>query len=355
MVPEKAWRALREKALVTTLILVLCMTIPLSFPGLRAQLAPVLGHLVTSQVAGDEIAEEDDAHPGNKSEAGKKGGGFKKVVTAPVRLFARLFGGKNEKKPEQLITKASAKDIDRLVVTPVNGEKTTSTPIASPVADITDAAEATSKETASQRAAAIWFDQAVELQERGRTDAAIEKLNAALRLRPDYAEAHNLLGVCYDEKIQYRRAQEEYQKALKLEASNARFLNNIGYSYYLSGEYKQAIKAYQKALKLTPDDVRLHNNLGLAYGRRDEFDRAYEHFVKAVGETNAHLNLGYIYNQQGRYEEAIKHYEIALRAQPKSLPAVNNLAQLYERVGRLREAAAMTEQAKKLQQSVDHK
>ncbi len=64
------------------------------------------------------------------------------------------------------------------------------------------------------------------------------KLTAAISLRPDYAEAHNLLAVCYDEKVQYHKAQEEYKRAIKLESSNARFLNNIGYSYYLSGEYK---------------------------------------------------------------------------------------------------------------------
>jgi Tfp pilus assembly protein PilF len=75
----------------------------------------------------------------------------------------------------------------------------------------------------------------------------------------------------------------------------------------------------------------------------------------AVGETGANLNLGYVYSQQGKHDEAIKHYEAALRAQPQSLPALSNLASLYERVGRLREAAALSEQYKRLSVSAQQK
>src|SRR5215510_12047084 len=92
----------------------------------------------------------------------------------------------------------------------------------------------------------------------------------------------------------------------------------------------------------------MHNNIGLAYGRKGDYDKARQHFVIAVGETGANLNLGYVYSQQSKFPEAIKHYEAALRAQPNSLPALSNLAHLYERTGRNREAALITEQYKKL-------
>jgi Flp pilus assembly protein TadD len=318
-------------------------------------LIPAANSITLLRVFHDDLPADESDDPTNQDKSLKKESGFKKVVAAPVRLFARLFGGKDEKKKQEMIVaKPTAKDLERFAAVPASGPKDESQPAATtPTAAADDPTAVTA--TAAERAAAAWFDQAIELQERGRADAAIEKLNAALSLRPNYAEARNLLGVCFDEKALYQKAQEEYKKAIKLESSNARFLNNLGYSYYLSGEYKDAIKWYQKALKFTPDDRRLHNNLGLAYGRRGDYNRAFQHFTQAVGEAGAHLNLGYVYNQQGRYEDAIRHYEIALRAQPKSLPALSNLAQLYERVGRLREAAELKEQHKKLQQTVDHK
>jgi len=352
MVPRKLFTALREHVTIVALIIALCVAIPLGIPSLRSRLLAMAGSVATMQIFDDDQLADDDDDPAKKSETPKekkKGGGFKKVVTAPVRLFSRLFGGKDEKKPEMLVTKPTTKQLERFTAVSANSENSTSNGKAEVSASATVADDATVVTgTATERAAAAWLDQAIELQERGRTDAAIEKVTAALSLRPDYAEAHNLIAVCYDEKAQYRKAQDEYKRAIKLEPDNARFLNNIGYSYYLAGEYKDAIKWYQKALKLTPDDRRLNNNLGLAYGRKGEYDRALQYFTQAVGEAGAHLNLGYVYNQQGRYDEAIKHYEIALRAEPKSLQALSNLSQLYERVGRLREAATLNEQYKKL-------
>ena len=167
-------------------------------------------------------------------------------------------------------------------------------------------------------------------------------------MQPNNSEAYNLLGVCYDEKGQFKEAQDEYKKAIKLEPINARFLNNLGYSYYLTSNDKQAIKWYQKALKFTPDDRRIQNNIGLAFGRRGEYAKAKETFVKAVGEHGALLNLGYIYSQQGRYQQAIEQFEAALQLQPNSLVTMTSLAQVYDRVGRARESAVLQDQYKKL-------
>jgi Flp pilus assembly protein TadD len=257
---------------------------------------------------------------------------LKKIVAAPVRLFARMFrrdDRRQAKRPENYTLKPGLVLKDGVDAP-------------------NPAAEAIPAATNAERAAALAFDQALALHEKRQLDAAVSKLVAAVALHPNYAEAYNLLGVCYDEQGRYSLAQEEYKKAVKLEPVNARFLNNLGYSYYLAGDDKQAVKYYQKALRFTPDDKRIFNNLGLAYGRRGDFGKARESFVKAVGEQGARLNLGYIYSQQGRYQQAIEQFEAALYAQPNSLVAVSSLAQLYDRVGRVREAAMLGEQYKRL-------
>ncbi len=281
-------------------------------------------------------------------DADGKPNAFKRIVTAPVRLMARLF--RRKKDDNFAMKKATEKDLARMKVVPMNRER-------HGLPDqIADAGSGTTTEmTTAEAAAQNLFDEAVALHERGKLDSAIEKLVAATVINPESAEAYNLLAVCYDEKGQYLAAQEEYKKALKLDSDNARFFNNIGYSCYLSGDFKNAVKWYKKGLKLTPNDRRMHNNIGLAYGRKGEYKKAREHFIIAVGETGANLNLGYVYSQEGKFDEAIRHYETALAAQPQSLPAMSNLAQLYDRTGRIREAAMLNDQYKKLAQASQQK
>jgi tetratricopeptide (TPR) repeat protein len=284
-------------------------------------------------------ANAADAAPDSGQPGTKKSNSVKRVVTAPVRFFARLFKGKDK---GDVAKNVSEKDASKMKVISVSR---TQNGVPGEMADTAGTArEASTTEAAAQNL----FDDAVSLHDKGRIDGAIEKLVAATVIQPNFAEAFNLLAVCYDEKGQYGSAQNEYKKALKLDPNNARFLNNLGYSYYLANDNGNAVKYYGKGLKVTPNDRRMHNNIGLAYGRKGDYDKARQHFVIAVGETGANLNLGYVYSQQGKFSDAIRHYEAALKAQPNSLPALSNLAQLYERTGRLREAGQLNEQYKKL-------
>ena len=306
---NKLWKSLKDRAVLLAILLSCGLALSLSLSYVDWQDALNEGSSPTAQ------AFDTATPPAPGSGAKQESSTFKKIVTAPVRLLARLF-----RRGDSNVAK---------VVAP---ERKADPSVA----------------TAIEREAAIVFDQAVELHQKKQLDAAIAKLTAVVGMQPNNSEAYNLLAVCYDEKGQYREAQDEYKKAIQLEPINARFLNNLGYSYYLATNDKQAIKWYQKALKFTPDDRRIMNNLGLAFGRRGEYPKAKEQFVKAVGEHGAFLNLGYIYSQQGRYQQAIDQFEAALKLQPNSLVTMTSLAQVYDRVGRARESAMLQEQYKKL-------
>jgi Flp pilus assembly protein TadD len=340
MATPKFLHYLRRPAIAAVVVASLFLAVAVGVPGVRSRISANLD-------AGANLFLFDGDEPQESGQAeGKKPNSMKRIVSAPVRFVARLF----KKKDDSLaMKKLNEKDIEKMKIVPLNRSQN-GTP--GQIADANGhAAEATTAEVAAQNL----FEEAVALHDKSRLDGAIEKLVAATVLQPNFSEAFNLLAVCYDEKGQYRSAQEEYKKALKIESNNARFLNNLGYSYYLAQDYGNAIKWYGKGLKVTPNDRRMHNNIGLAYGRKGDYDKAKGHFVTAVGETGAHLNLGYVYSQQGRIDDAIKHYETALRAQPQSLPALSNLAQLYERSGRIREAAVLSEQYKKLTVSAQQK
>jgi Flp pilus assembly protein TadD len=333
MTMKKIFRSLRHPAIATVAIAALTVGAITAVPSVRT-------HLVANLNSSANLFLFDDEPGADESSSGKKDNAFKRVFGAPFRMVARMF---KRKDGDLAMKKSSEKDIEKMKVIPMNR---TQHSVPGQIADASNSI--TTEATTAELAAQTLFEEAVELHDKGRLDGAVEKLVAATVLQANFSEAYNLLGVCYDEKSQYEAAQEQYKKALKIEPNNARFLNNTGYSYYLAGNYGNSIKHYNRGLKITPNDRRMHNNVGLAYGRKGEYDKAKQHFTTAVGELGANLNLGYIYSQQGKYDEAIKSYETALKMKPDSLPAMSNLAQLYDRAGRLRDAAVLHEQYKKL-------
>jgi len=340
MTLRKISRTLRKPAVAVVVIAALGIGTLTAAPSVRTRLAANFDSSANLFLFDDESGTGD-------AQAGKKDNAFKRVFGAPFRLMSRM----SKRKDDGLaMKKPTDKELEKMRVIPVSRTR-------NGLPDqIADAANGTTAEvTTAELAAQTLFEEAVNLHDNGRLDGAVEKLVAATVLQPNFSEAYNLLGVCYDEKGQYKQAQDEYKKALKIESNNARFLNNAGYSYYLAGDFGNSVKHYNRGLKITPNDRRMHNNIGLAYGRKGDFDKARQHFTIAVGEVGASLNLGYIYSQQGKYDEAIKYYETALRMKPDSRPAMSNLAQLYDRTGRLREAAVLHEQYKKLSASEKEK
>lgn len=340
MTLKKIVRSFRHPVLATVAIAALSVGVVTTVPSIR-------NHMVANLDSGSNFFWFDEAPENGDGQNGKKGNSFKRVFGAPFRLVARMFKRDDN---NNLAKKVTEKDMEKMRVIPVNRSQTGSPD------QIADAGNGTTAEaTTAEVAAQNMFDDAVELREKGRVDGAIEKLAAATVLQPNFAEAYNLLGVCYDEKGLYIQAQDDYKKALKIESNNARFLNNLGYSYYLSGDFGNSVKYYKRGLKITPNDRRMHNNIGLAYGRKGNYDDAREHFIIAVGEVGALLNLGFIYSQDGKHDDAIKSYEAALKIKPDSLPAMSNLAQLYERKGWLREAGMLQAQYKKLSETEKNK
>ncbi|MEO6725452.1 MAG: tetratricopeptide repeat protein [Blastocatellia bacterium] len=333
MTMHKIYRSLCHPVIATIAVAALAVGAITAVPSVRT-------YFVANLNSSANLFLFDDESGTGETSTGKKDNAIKRVFGAPFRMVARMFKRKDD---GLAMKKVNEKDIEKIKVIPMNRTQH-STP--GQLADTSNSI--TTEATTAELAAQTLFEEAVDLHDQSRLDGAIEKLVAATVLQSNFPEAYNLLGVCYDEKNQYESAQEQYKKALKIEPNNARFLNNAGYSYYLAGEFGNSIKHYNRGLKITPNDRRMHNNIGLAYGRKGEFDKAKQHFTVAVGEVGANLNLGYIYSQLGKYDEAIKSYETALKMKPDSLPAMSNLAQLYDRTGRLRDAAVLHDQYKKL-------
>jgi len=94
---------------------------------------------------------------------------------------------------------------------------------------------------------------------------AIEAFKQAIRIKPDYADAHYNLGVAYGGLGMYKEEIKAYKQAIRIKPDHAGAHYNLGVAYVGLGMYKEAVEAYKQAIRIKPDHAEAHNNLGLSY------------------------------------------------------------------------------------------
>jgi Flp pilus assembly protein TadD len=133
----------------------------------------------------------------------------------------------------------------------------------------------------------------------GRLNEAIAQYEEALRLKPDYVEAHYDLGNALISAGRAPEAIAQYGEALRLQPDIFAAHSNLGNALMSVGRTPEAITQYEEALRLRPDDARIHFNLALA-------------LLRTPGRTN----------------EAVTHLEEVVRLQPGNARARQILARI---------------------------
>jgi arylsulfatase A-like enzyme/tetratricopeptide (TPR) repeat protein len=121
------------------------------------------------------------------------------------------------------------------------------------------------------------------LQQAGDADRAAQVLSAVIAAHPDYAEAHNSLGVIYARTGQHDRARASLRRVLELDPTSARAYENLAADELSTGEIERAIDDLRRALDLDPHLYDALFNLAMALdgqGRRAEAKPYMERFVK---------------------------------------------------------------------------
>lgn len=116
----------------------------------------------------------------------------------------------------------------------------------------------------SNKTPLYWFDKAKALNYSNQKKA-IEYLNKAIKLQPDYADAYNERGIAFTQLGQKPKAIEDFNKAISLKPENANFYNNRGIVYYQLGQYQRTIDDSNVAIRLKPDNANSYNNRGASY------------------------------------------------------------------------------------------
>jgi len=194
------------------------------------------------------------------------------------------------------------------------------------------------------------YNRGVALRKQGETEVAIKEYREAIRLKPDYAKAHNCLGVAllmskgrtveeileYNEVIRSRRDMQPVRDGWVEDA------------YADPGKKEVATKEFREAVHLNPDYAEAHLNLGaMLYGvNPEDAMKEYREAIRAnPGYAKAHFYLGAALGVNWTTEEEIAEYREAIRLKPDYGQAYIELAMTLDRKGRRKEARQYWEKA----------
>lgn len=93
---------------------------------------------------------------------------------------------------------------------------------------------------------------AASATEAGRTDLAMNLLNVAVELQPDYAEAWNRRAYLFYLDDNYTRALGDIRRVLALEPQHFKAIEGLANILQHLGEKKAALEAYETLLKVYP-------------------------------------------------------------------------------------------------------
>lgn len=129
-------------------------------------------------------------------------------------------------------------------------------------------------------------------QQKGLAPDAIREFQRAIAINPRYTRAHNNLGVAWMRQGKLDLAQAEFQAVLSIDSGDTDALVNLALSQKGARQPEAAKTTLLRALSIDPSDAAAHYNLALLYDESGETARAVEHyrdFLEHVGVEHADL------------------------------------------------------------------
>jgi predicted TPR repeat methyltransferase len=166
--------------------------------------------------------------------------------------------------------------------------------------------------------------------QRGRPEEAIRLISLALRVSPEYADAHNNLGNIYREQDRLNEAEACYRRVIELIPKSAAAYNNLGTVLRAKGLLPDAEAAYQKAIDIAPNFPNPHENMGNLLSQQGKVTEAVAHYSQAIVLNPDHPGskkmLGIALSSLGRVEEAANVYREWIEKEPYNPVARHLLA-----------------------------
>jgi Tfp pilus assembly protein PilF len=103
-----------------------------------------------------------------------------------------------------------------------------------------------------------------------------------IKIRPDFAEAHNKLGTALVQLGKLDAALTSYRRALALRPDIAEVHNNLGWALCEQGRLEEAETACRRAIAIAPKYARAHAILGRVLWDSNRIEEAFQSFTRSA-------------------------------------------------------------------------
>ena len=171
----------------------------------------------------------------------------------------------------------------------------------------------------------------------GQLLAAVEDYSGAVLLRPDSMLARLRRGETYRERGDLDAAARDFRDAAALDPTATRPLEQWGDALYEQQRYRRAAEVYSARLRLDDRSAVTQYKVGLANYRDGNPDAALSALEQAVRLDDqvgdAYYLMGVCFKETHQTDKAVRALETAVARSPGSIPAREELAELYASLG----------------------
>ena len=136
---------------------------------------------------------------------------------------------------------------------------------------------------------------------------AEQSLREAIRLLPDFAEAHANLGLLLDQSGRKAEAEIHYRRSLAINPDEGQVHLNLAVMLAGQKRFAPAEASYREAIRLMPESAVAWSNLGVLQACLKQEADAERSYLTAIAldadYAQAQFNFSYLLLRQGRYEE----------------------------------------------------
>ena len=186
------------------------------------------------------------------------------------------------------------------------------------------------------------IDTVIHLYSIGRIKKAIDEINLLLNDFPENPILLNIQGACYAGLYKFDSAIESYEAALKIKPDFADSYYNLGNIYRTLNQPETSILNYERAVEILPNYFEAIFNLAVSLediGRLDDASERYEEAIVANPDfIEARINLGNIFQTHHNFEKAINQYNSVLDLDPNNEEVLNNLGNIYRDIDQIDKA-----------------
>lgn len=164
-----------------------------------------------------------------------------------------------------------------------------------------------------EKVGGFWSDLAArgqDLKDGGNYDAAAEKFEQAIKLRPEEIDTYNYVADLYVRMGKVDEAASNFEKALEIDPGNEAALTNYANFLEQSGLTDRAIPLFERLSAEQPEDENLRHYLADLYmtvGRKDDAVAIYSD----LGDPSFFMNAAYDAFAAEDFQTALDNYQSA--------------------------------------------